>query len=146
LGLESKCALLRNTDGTPVPLDQRTRAVYQEIARLEGRARGPLDESFQKALLDDGRVDWKCRAGARFFHVCDRGLVHFCGPRFGAPAVPLERYRRDDVRRAFDAVKTCAATCPVAYAHMVSRMDGWRAQSGPSLPPAAAKHLPVVRA
>ena len=146
LGLESKCALLRNPDGTPVTLDARTREIYDQIAGIEGRALGPFDEGFQDTLLREGQVDWRCRAGARFFHVCDRGLVHLCGPRFGTPAVPLEDYGRADLRRAFDAGKSCAATCPVAYAHMVSRLDGWRAQKAPAVPARWPGHLPVAPA
>ncbi len=134
LGLEAKCALMRRPDGTVAPLDARTREIYGEISRLEGRSLGLLGERFQETLLRDGRVAWKCRAGARFFHVCDAGLVHLCGPRFGTPAKPLAAYGADDLRAAFDTGKPCATTCPVAYAHMISRVDGWRSQRRRQLP------------
>src|SRR5690606_36367062 len=90
LGFDAKCSLARRPDGTPVPLDAEARAVYQEIARVRGPRR-LLGDGFQDELLRRGEVDWKCRAGARFFHVCQDGLVHLCGPRHGEPAVPLER-------------------------------------------------------
>ena len=54
--------------------------------------------------------------------------MHLCAPRHGEPATPLADYTVDDIRRAFDQVKPCAATCPVAYAHQASRIDRWRAQ------------------
>jgi MoaA/NifB/PqqE/SkfB family radical SAM enzyme len=139
-GFDAKCALVRRSDGTPVPLDERSRAVYDEIARLEGRSLGLLGEGFQGKLLREGRVEWKCRAGARFFHVCEDGLVHLCGPRYGEPARALADYGREDLRRAFDAPKACAPTCPVAYAHMVSRVDRFRRQKGER----GRARLPVV--
>ena len=136
LGFDAKCALARNADGTMMQLDERTREVYDELTRLEGRSLGVLHENFQDVLLRDGQVEWKCRAGARFFHVCENGLVHLCAPRYGAPATPLAEYSVDEIRRAFGSRKPCASTCPIAYAHMASRLDGWRSQSL-ELPPAA---------
>jgi MoaA/NifB/PqqE/SkfB family radical SAM enzyme len=140
-GFEAKCALLRRREGPMAPLDARARAVYEEIARLEGRTLGVLGERFNDDLLRDGQVAWKCRAGARFFHVCEEGLVRLCGPRFDGPARPLAAWGRADLRRLFHERKPCAPTCPVAYAHMVSRVDGLRPQSGPE---AGRRSLPVV--
>jgi len=113
-----------------VALDDEARAIYAQLVALEGRSLGVLGESFQDELLRTGKVAWKCRAGARFFHVCEDGLVHLCGPRFGAAPQPLTSYGVDDIRRAFAAPKACAATCPVAYAHMASRLDRLRGQRG----------------
>jgi len=151
LGFAAKCSLARRTDGTPLPQDARAREILAEIGRLRGRSLGPLDESFQDALLRDGKLDWKCRAGARFFHVCENGLVHFCGVRMGAPGTPLAEYGVADIRRAFGERKACAVSCPVAYAHQASRLDSFRAQAGTETvpgPPGGArpglKHLPVI--
>lgn len=130
-GFDAKCALARNPDGTMVALDARAREVYAELTRLEGRSLGLLGESFQDALLRDGRVSWKCRAGARTFHVCEDGLVHLCTPRHGRGAVPLREYTVAHIRRAFASRKACAETCPVAYAHLASKVDRWRRQAGP---------------
>jgi MoaA/NifB/PqqE/SkfB family radical SAM enzyme len=138
-GFEAKCALLRHKDGPMLPLDDRTRATYREISRLGGRINALLGEGFNDDLLRDGQVKWKCRAGARFFHVCEEGMVRLCGPRFDAPATPLSRYGRDDIRRAFDQQKACAATCPVAYAHLASRADSLRPQK------TKARSLPVLQ-
>jgi MoaA/NifB/PqqE/SkfB family radical SAM enzyme len=128
LGLEAKCSLLRNSDGSVTALDEHTREIYQQISKLEGRFTGLFGESFQDALLREGHLEWKCRAGARFFHVCENGLVHLCGPRYGTPATPLEKYTEADIRRAFHQKKDCAATCPVAYAHQASQLDKFRSQ------------------
>jgi MoaA/NifB/PqqE/SkfB family radical SAM enzyme len=150
LGFDAKVALLREADGVPRPLDAATRAAYDEIRGLGRRAPAALDEDFQIAMLEDGHVDWKCRAGARFFHVCEDGRVHLCAPRWGAPGTPIAEYTVDDIRRAFDHVKSCAPTCPVAYAHQGSRLDRWRGQRevealAPAPIPADGKrHLRVV--
>jgi len=141
LGFDAKCALARNADGTMVPLDAAARAAYDELASMEGRSLGLLGESFQATLLREGQVAWKCRAGARVFHVCEDGLVHLCTPRHGQGAVPLADYGVAHIRRAFATTKACAATCPVAYAHMASKLDRFRAQSAaidPATLPAAA--------
>ncbi len=129
-GFDAKCSLLRTADGKVAPQALSARAIYEEISRLEGRGLGPLRESFQEDLLQRGEVTWRCRAGARFFHVCEDGNVHLCAPKWGAPGVPLERYGPEDLRRAFHAVKDCAAKCPVAYAHNISQMDRLRPQRG----------------
>lgn len=80
--------------------------------------------------MRDGRRDWRCRAGARYFHVCEDGLVHYCSSRHGSPGIPLADYGPGDLARAFDRPKPCAATCTQAYAHQISRMDARRSQSG----------------
>lgn len=128
-GFEAKCSLLRNGDGTVAPLDARTREIYAEIARLEGRSLGLLGEGFQDDLLRDGQIAWRCRAGARFFHVCEDGLVHLCAPCWGVGAKPLSDYGREDLRRAFHERKSCSTHCPVAYAHQASRLDRFRPQA-----------------
>jgi hypothetical protein len=75
-------------------------------------------------------IDWKCRSGARYFHVCEDGLVHLCAPRSGNPGIPLLEYGRAEIEKAFHAPKPCAARCPVAYAHLGSRLDRLRGQDG----------------
>ena len=142
LGFEAKCSLMRGADGTPVPLDDRARAVYAELKRMGRRSSAYLSEDFQSRLLRDGEVDWKCRAGARFFHVCEKGLVHLCAPRTGNPGVPLAEYGEEDLRRAFRTGKPCTARCPVAYAHQASRLDTWRSQDRAAQ--AGRRLLPVL--
>jgi len=144
LGFEAKCSLGRNPDGTMMTFDEPTRAAYRRIAGLGGRGLGLLGEAFQDQMLRDGGADWKCRAGARFFHVCENGLVHLCASRFGAPAKPLEAYDAADIRRAFHERKECASHCPVAYAHQTSRVDALRPQRARPALPAGRRSLPVL--
>jgi len=143
-GFDSNCSLVRDETGALIQPDQRTRAAYEEIRGLGRRLPAFLDDDFTQKLLDQGSMQWKCRAGARTFMVCENGLVHLCQPRMGTPGTPLLEYTVDDIRRAFDAPKPCAAKCPIAFAHHASKLDGWRSQKGqPLLGPGVAPALPA---
>jgi hypothetical protein len=127
LGFDAKCSLVRDAHGACISLGDAERAAYQEIRALH-RHSSSLSEDFQLALIDDDPVDWKCRSGARYFTICEDGLVHLCESSYGTPAKPLERYGRADIKQAFHSEKSCASTCAVAYAHQASRLDSWRDQ------------------
>lgn len=143
LGLEAKCSFARDEHGLLLPVDQDGRDIYDRIRALSRRGTSVLSEDFQIALLREGRVDWKCRAGARFFTICEDGLVHLCTPKMGLGAKALDDYTAADIRLAFDTPKPCAATCPVAYAHQGSRLDGWRAEPlQAALPSATVPAMP----
>ena len=135
-GFDANCSLVRDDSGVLKPPDDETRAAYDEIRALGRRLPAFLDDDYTRQLLENGTMSWKCRAGARTFMVCEDGLVHLCQPRMGNPGTPLATYTVDDIRRAFDAPKPCAATCPIAYAHHASKLDGWRSQRGQALLPA----------
>ena len=100
-------------------------------SRVEARF---FSEGFQEVMLRKGRLEWKCRAGGRFFHVDENGRVDLCAPRSGSPGKPLADYSEADLRQAFEAPKPCASHCPVAYAHQLSRADSLRSQRGASYP------------
>ena len=81
--------------------------------------------------------------------------LHLCAPKVGSPGIPIAAYTVEDIKRAFYMPKPCASTCPIAYAHHVSRLDQWRSQKGEPLalppPPTAIvpdgkRHLPVLAA
>ncbi len=155
LGLDASTSLLRHGSGAAAELDDATRAAYEEIRALGRRAHPLLDDDFQLALANGREAEWKCRAGARTFHVCEDGLVHLCAPKMGSPGTPIAEYTLDDIKRAFYMPKPCSKTCPVAYAHHVSKLDQWRSQRGEplALPPAPTaiepdgkRHLPVLAA
>lgn len=146
LGFDNNCSLVREASGAIAPVDDRTRAAYDQIRDLGARLPPLLDDDYTQELLDRGRIDWKCRAGARTFLVCEDGLVHLCQPRAGNPGIPLAEYGVADIRRAFAAVKPCAATCPIAFAHHASKLDRWRRQDGapialttPATPPVSTR-------
>jgi MoaA/NifB/PqqE/SkfB family radical SAM enzyme len=133
LGFHSNISLVRQESGALVPPSAETRAAYQQIRAL-GRGRLPsfMDDRYTQTLLDHGEMAWKCRAGARTFLVDEHGVTHLCQPRCDRAGKPLAEYTVDDIRRAFDAPKPCAPTCPIAYAHHASKLDGWRPQPGPA--------------
>jgi MoaA/NifB/PqqE/SkfB family radical SAM enzyme len=144
-GFDSNCSLVRDESGAMIPPDAETRAAYDEIRGLGRRLPALLDDDYTKRLLENGTIDWKCRAGARTFLVDEFGMVHLCGPKVGNPGTPLLEYTVADIRRAFDAPKPCAATCPIAYAHHASKLDGWRAQKGQLLLPSpTGKRSPAL--
>lgn len=118
-----------------ISVDSVTACSARARRRRRSRSRAPsyLGDDFTRPLLDSGELVWKCRAGARTFHVDEHGLVHLCAPRTGTPAKPLALYSEDDIRTYFTAPKPCAATCPVAYAHHVRRLDRFRSQRGAAI-------------
>jgi MoaA/NifB/PqqE/SkfB family radical SAM enzyme len=130
LGLDVSTSLLRAGDGSVQIDSDDARRAYDEIRALGRRAPSYLGDDFTRPLLEQGELEWKCRAGARTFHVDEHGLVHLCAPRTGTPAKPLAAYSVADIEHYFTAAKPCAATCPVAYAHHASRLDRWRSQHG----------------
>ena len=129
LGFDAKVSLVRDERGKVRKLDTRSREVYDQINALGRRAPSYLSEDFQLALMNEGEVNWKCRAGARYFTICEKGLVHFCESSHNSPGIPLSSYSIEDIVRAFHLRKSCAPTCAVAYAHQASRADAWRAQA-----------------
>jgi hypothetical protein len=94
---------------------------WQVVKNLYSGIRG-----FQDNLADGKPNEWRCRAGARYLYICEKGLVHYCSQQRGYPGVPLEGYSIDDIRRAFASQKPCAPFCTVGCVHRVSTMDFWR--------------------
>jgi MoaA/NifB/PqqE/SkfB family radical SAM enzyme len=133
LGFDMNTSLVRAEDGTLLPVTEEMRAAYEEIRSMGKRAPVFLDDDYTRPLMENGESEWKCRAGARTFHVDEFGLVHLCAPRTGMPAKPLAQYTVEDIRYHFNEKKPCAARCPVAYARHASRLDGWRRQGGDPL-------------
>jgi len=128
LGFDMNTSLVRAEDGTLLPVTPEMRAAYETIRNMGKRAPVYLDDDYTRPLMENGESEWKCRAGARTFHVDEYGLVHLCAPRTGTPAKPVASYTVEDIRYYFDAPKPCASKCPVAYARHASRLDGWRSQ------------------
>jgi MoaA/NifB/PqqE/SkfB family radical SAM enzyme len=132
-GFDSNCSLVRDESGALITPDPETRAAYEQIRGLGRRLPSFLDDDYTRKLLDTGTMNWKCRAGARTFLVDEHGNVHLCQPRVGSPGTPLLEYTIEHIRREFNAPKPCAKTCPIAYAHHASKLDGWRSQKGAPL-------------
>jgi MoaA/NifB/PqqE/SkfB family radical SAM enzyme len=132
LGFSTSIGIIHDGSGRLKPLGSVERKVYDDVSAA---INGPLQvfknlysgiRSFQDNLADGRSNQWRCRAGARYLYICENGLVHYCSQQRGYPAVPLDTYTVDDIRREFDTPKPCAPYCTVGCVHRVSTMDFWR--------------------
>jgi len=126
-GFSHSVGIVHDAAGALRPLSERQSVAY-------GQARTVSDAFlhvfnywvFQKRLLAGGTDRWRCRAGARYFYVCEDGLVHWCSQRRGYPAIPLEEYDTVAIRESFRTRKDCSSYCTVTCVHQVSVFDAWR--------------------
>jgi len=132
LGFSTSIGIIHDGSGRLKPLGPVERKVYDEVSAA---INGPWlifknlysgITNFQDNLADGAPNQWRCRAGARYLYICEDGLVHYCSQQRGFPAVPLETYTVDDMRREFLTPKPCAPYCTVGCVHRVSTMDFWR--------------------
>src|SRR6476660_2033416 len=137
LGFSSTIGIIHDGDGQLEPLGDEERRVYHEMKSLEKRSFSRIN-SFQDNIALGQPNDWKCRAGARYLYICEDGLVHYCSQQRGYPAIPLEKYTVEDLRREYLTEKSCAPHCTVSCVHQMSVVDKWRAPQHPA-PPAAAE-------
>jgi MoaA/NifB/PqqE/SkfB family radical SAM enzyme len=146
LGFSTSIGIIHDGSGSLKPLGPAERLVWQDVNRTVNGIRQLLQNlytgirGFQQNLADGLPNDWRCRAGARYFYVCEEGLVHLCSQQRGYPAIPLELYSREHARREFNAPKSCAPFCTVGCVHRVSAMDFWRRPQHGTIPP-----IPEVR-
>jgi Radical SAM superfamily len=126
LGLLTSLGIVHGARGEVRPLDSGNLRAYEELRKLgRGRLRRPA-QRFQDKLVRGQPNDWSCRAGARYLYVDEHGVVHYCSQQRGRPAIPLEAYTIDDIRREYDARKPCAPFCTVSSAQQISIADSWR--------------------
>ena len=123
-----QCSLMRDKQGKAVTLNPASQAAYRTIRALKGRLPALLNDRFQLPLIKGEEVNWKCRSGARYFHLDAEGIVHLCQPRTGTPGKQITDYTVEDIRYYFNQEKSCSKRCPHAYAHIGSRLDNKRAQ------------------
>jgi MoaA/NifB/PqqE/SkfB family radical SAM enzyme len=132
LGFSTSIGIIHDGSGRLKPLGPAERKVFDEVSAAINGPRQVLKNlysgitGFQNNLADGQPNEWRCRAGARYLYICEDGLVHYCSQQRGFPAVPLETYTRDDIRREFETPKPCAPYCTVGCVHRVSTMDFWR--------------------
>ena len=132
LGFSTSIGIIHDGSGRLKPLGPVERKVYDDVSAAINGAGQVIKNlysgirSFQDNLADGKPNEWRCRAGARYLYICEDGLVHYCSQQRGYPAVPLETYTVDDIRREFLTAKSCAPYCTVGCVHRVSTMDFWR--------------------
>jgi len=135
LGFSSTIGIIHDGDGQLEPLGDEERRVYHEMKSLEKRSFSRIN-SFQDNIALGRPNHWRCRAGARYLYICEDGLVHYCSQQRGFPAIPLEKYSIEDIRREYLTEKSCASHCTVSCVHQVSIFDSWRAPQRPAPTPA----------
>ncbi len=132
LGFSTSIGIIHDAQGSLRPLGPAERAVFEDVTR---EINGPSQigknlysgiRGFQDNLAAGRPNSWRCRAGARYFYVCENGLVHYCSQQRGYPAVPLLTYTTQDIEREFLTPKSCAPFCTIGCVHRVSTMDFWR--------------------
>ena len=133
LGFSSTIGIIHDGSGQLQPLGEEERRIYHEMKSMEKRSFTRVN-AFQDNIAQGKPNDWRCRAGARYLYICEDGLVHYCSQQRGYPAVPLEKYTREDLRREFYTEKSCAPHCTVSCVHQVSIFDAWRAPQHPAAP------------
>lgn len=130
VGLTPRIILLHDGAGR-LRLGPEELAAYREVKRLLGRA-GREAGDYRRRLIEEGKAPFRCRAGARYLYVDERGQVHWCSQTVPLFAKGLAAYTPEDLARQFATVKPCADGCTVGCARSASAYDGWRAQrAGP---------------
>jgi len=131
LGFSSTIGIIHDGSGQLQPLNDEERRVYNEMKSMEKRGFTRIN-GFQDNIAQGRPNQWRCRAGARYLYICEDGLVHYCSQQRGYPAIPLEKYTTEDIRREYLSEKSCAPNCTVSCVHQVSVFDSWRAPQFPA--------------
>ena len=131
LGFSSTIGIIHDGQGQLQPLADEEKRVYHEMKNLEKRSFTRIN-AFQDNIALGLPNQWRCRAGARYLYICEDGLVHYCSQQRGYPAIPLEKYTVEDIRREYLTEKSCAPHCTVSCVHQVSVVDRWRAPQRPA--------------
>ncbi len=143
LGFSSTVGIIHDGSGQLKPLAPQEREVFDRIKGLSKKSYARLD-FFQKNIAEGKPNDWRCRAGARYLYICEDGLVHYCSQQRGYPGTPLAEYTTEDVRTAYNTVKTCAPMCTVSCVHKVSAFDFFRGKQTIEPPTMKPDHLVQV--
>jgi MoaA/NifB/PqqE/SkfB family radical SAM enzyme len=125
LGLTSTVGIIHDGEGQLRPLGEVERYVYRTIKAL-GKASYARVNHFQENIANGQPNNWRCRSGGRYLYICENGLVHYCSQQRGYPAVPLETYTSEDLRREYYTKKDCAPYCTVSCVQQVATIDFWR--------------------
>ncbi len=127
LGFNSTVGILHDGGGQLAPLNATQMNVYERIFGLGGGlfSFAHLD-AFQRNTIRGLPNPWHCPAGGRFLYICEEGLVHYCSQQRGYPAIPLERYTREDLIREAAKPKGCAPFCTISCVHQTAMLDDFR--------------------
>jgi MoaA/NifB/PqqE/SkfB family radical SAM enzyme len=136
LGFSSTVGIIHDGNGQLRPLGDQEQGIFQMIMAMGKRSFTRFNQ-FQQNIARAKPNQWRCRAGARYLYICEKGLVHYCSQQRGYPGVSLFQYGRKDLEREYYASKSCAPFCTVSCVQQVAMLDNWRA------PQAGEDSLPV---
>ena len=122
LGFSTSVGILHDKNGQLESLNERERAIYDQCVQL-GQGLYTRINDFQRNLIEGRPNSWQCRAGSRYLYICEEGLVHYCSQQRGFPAIPLEQYTAEDIRREHHTPKACAPYCTIGCVHRASEID-----------------------
>ena len=132
LGFTSTVGIIHNGEGQLQPLSGPEREVYSQMRAMEKASYARVNY-FQDNIAQGKPNEWRCRSGARYLYICEDGLVHYCSQQRGYPAVPLEHYSVEDIRREYVTEKPCAPHCTVSCVHQISTLDFFRGPQRPAV-------------
>jgi MoaA/NifB/PqqE/SkfB family radical SAM enzyme len=126
LGFTATMGVIHDGTGKLAAFGPRESAVFAAFRKLNPLSLTRFNRSFQDNLAAGRPNDWHCRAGGRYFYVCEDGLVHYCSQQRGEPGIPLAEYSLEHVRHENRTEKACAPLCTIACVHQASAADEWR--------------------
>ena len=127
LGFHSTVGILHDQTGQLKPLDPAQQSVYEQFRKPKSSLFSFAHfDSFQDNISRGVATEWHCRAGGRFLYICEDGLVHYCSQQRGHPAIPLDRYTVEDIRREAARPKGCAPFCTISCVHQTAMLDDFR--------------------
>ncbi len=132
LGYTTTVGIIHNGEGQLQPLSGPERQVYSQMRAMEKASYARVNY-FQDNIAHGKPNEWRCRSGARYLYICEDGLVHYCSQQRGYPAVPLEHYSMEDIRREYVTEKPCAPHCTVSCVHQISTLDFFRGPQRPAV-------------
>lgn len=125
LSFTSTVGIIHDGDGQLRPIGERERGVFMAMKKFEKKNFSQINY-YQHAIAHGRPSHWRCRAGARYLYICEKGLVHYCSQQRGFPAKPLAEYTREDIRREYLTQKSCAPFCTISCVRQISYFDFWR--------------------
>lgn len=123
LGFSATLGVIHDDHGHLQPLSPNEMSVAKTFQHLTRWSLTRFNRRFQDNLMQGKPNAWRCRAGSRYFYVCEDGLVHYCSQQRGYPGIPLADYGRDDIQREHLRTKSCAPYCTIACVHQASAFD-----------------------
>ncbi len=144
LNFTSTVGIIHDGSGQLKSIGPREQEIFEEIRQMKKSCYSQFNQ-FQRRIAHGQSHEWRCRAGSRYLYICEDGLVHYCSQQRGHPGIPLLQYTKQDLRREFNTVKSCAPLCTVSCVQQTAMLDNWRSpQTLVPLPQPAPQPKPAA--